>query len=196
MNRRHLIPTFFSLVLHGLLLSFFLFSGGEVSPENRIWVEVIWETGKSFDPTPAPDLKATAKIVTTQKIKSSKTPLKKTVPQTTLSSASSSFERKEKRRGSSALGPKKGFSFVKTHQPLPVYPWVCRKRGQEGIVKIRVVTNERGGVINAQICESSGHTRLDEAALRAVDRWILGEGKIEKTLAIAFSLKDESPHLL
>lgn len=76
----------------------------------------------------------------------------------------------------------------KSYQPLPAYPWVCRKRGQEGVVAIFIRTNNEGKVINTKVQTSSGYDLLDEAALKAIQSWILAEGSVEKTFSIAFRL--------
>ncbi|MDI9638424.1 energy transducer TonB [Geitlerinema splendidum] len=75
-----------------------------------------------------------------------------------------------------------------SYQPLPTYPWVCRKRGQEGVVAIFIRTNNEGRVIDTKVQTSSGYDLLDEAALKAIQNWILAEGCVEKTFSIAFRL--------
>jgi len=80
---------------------------------------------------------------------------------------------------------------TQSHQPLPSYPWVCRKRGQEGVVCLYVKTNKEGHVIEAHLHKSSGHDLLDKAALEAVKSWTFSERNFQKTLSIAFRLKEE-----
>lgn len=75
------------------------------------------------------------------------------------------------------------------YHPLPKYPWVCRKRHQEGMVSLKVKTNGEGHVIDVSLNKSCGYVRLDEAALEAVKSWIFAEGNSQKTLSIAFRLK-------
>ena len=77
----------------------------------------------------------------------------------------------------------------KAYHPLPKYPWVCRKRHQEGVVSLNVKTNGEGRVIDVRLDKSSGYARLDETALQALKSWIFAEGSIQKTLSIAFRLK-------
>ena len=53
----------------------------------------------------------------------------------------------------------------------PPYPQASRRRGEEGQVILRVRVTADGRPREIQIAESSGHTRLDRAALDAVSRW-------------------------
>lgn len=53
----------------------------------------------------------------------------------------------------------------------PAYPAPSRRVGEEGTVVLRVELDESGHVTLARIHSSSGHSRLDEAALTAVRTW-------------------------
>lgn len=53
----------------------------------------------------------------------------------------------------------------------PAYPAVSRRSGEEGTVVLRVELDETGRVAAAHVQSSSGHARLDEAALKAVKTW-------------------------
>lgn len=53
----------------------------------------------------------------------------------------------------------------------PPYPALSRRRGESGTVVLRVELSETGHVAAAQVRTSSGHARLDEAALAAVRTW-------------------------
>lgn len=75
--------------------------------------------------------------------------------------------------------------------PLPPYPWVCRKRGQEGVVSLCIKTDQNGKVVRIMISKSSGHDLLDDAALKAVKLWVFAEFNTQKTFSIAFRLKGE-----
>lgn len=55
--------------------------------------------------------------------------------------------------------------------PAPLYPSLSRKRGEQGVVLLRVHVLADGTADQLEIVESSGFTRLDDAALRAVKRW-------------------------
>lgn len=54
--------------------------------------------------------------------------------------------------------------------PQPRYPPESRRSGEEGLVVLRVLINEIGGVARVDIERSSGHSRLDDAARQAVKR--------------------------
>ncbi len=55
--------------------------------------------------------------------------------------------------------------------PAPPYPPVSRRRGEEGKVVLRVRVSAEGMPEQVEIKTSSGSTRLDEAAQRAVRSW-------------------------
>jgi len=57
------------------------------------------------------------------------------------------------------------------YNPSPDYPEEALQRGQEGLVKIRVVVAADGTVRSARLHASSGHVALDTAALRVVRQW-------------------------
>jgi protein TonB len=52
-------------------------------------------------------------------------------------------------------------------QPRPQYPRISERRGEQGRVVVRVLISPQGSVLNVSVRSSSGHTRLDEAALKA-----------------------------
>jgi periplasmic protein TonB len=54
--------------------------------------------------------------------------------------------------------------------PQPRYPPESRRSGEEGLVVLRVLINEIGGVARVDVERSSGHSRLDDAACQAVRR--------------------------
>jgi len=47
----------------------------------------------------------------------------------------------------------------------------ARRRGQEGTAKISVDVDDKGNVTNVRLARSSGHSALDEAAIREARRW-------------------------
>lgn len=47
------------------------------------------------------------------------------------------------------------------------YPPASRGAGEQGVVKVRICYDVKGKVEKAEVAESSGHARLDEAAVRA-----------------------------
>ena len=57
------------------------------------------------------------------------------------------------------------------HNPKPTYPWLARRRGDEGKVMLRVRVSTQGNALAVEVKESSGFAVLDEAARDAVLRW-------------------------
>jgi TonB family protein len=55
--------------------------------------------------------------------------------------------------------------------PAPQYPAVSRRRGEEGIVLIRAHVRADGSPAEVRLQQTSGHPRLDAAALTAVKQW-------------------------
>jgi periplasmic protein TonB len=54
--------------------------------------------------------------------------------------------------------------------PQPVYPSVSRRMGEQGVVTLRVLVNEKGYAEQASVQKSSGFSNLDEAGRAAVMR--------------------------
>jgi protein TonB len=57
------------------------------------------------------------------------------------------------------------------HNPKPLYPAISRRNGEEGKVLLKVRVSAQGEALNVAVSRSSGHDRLDAAALDAVTRW-------------------------
>jgi protein TonB len=53
----------------------------------------------------------------------------------------------------------------------PTYPPQSRRMREEGTVDVRIEININGNVADAQVTRSSGHPRLDAAALESVRQW-------------------------
>jgi protein TonB len=71
------------------------------------------------------------------------------------------------------------------NNPAPLYPRIARKRGQEGIVLLEVFVSINGKAGDIRIAESSGYETLDEAAEKAVRRWLFTPGMQNgKTIAM------------
>ncbi len=52
------------------------------------------------------------------------------------------------------------------------YPRRARQLGYEGVVLLEVLVNRTGGVDTVRLVSSSGHTILDESAVRSVKDWV------------------------
>ena len=63
--------------------------------------------------------------------------------------------------------PKTVSSVQFIEQPQPEYPAIARRNGEQGTVLLRVLVNEKGRAERAEIKQSSGSSRLDEAARKA-----------------------------
>lgn len=53
-------------------------------------------------------------------------------------------------------------------KPAPVYPPAAQRARESGTVQLRVLVDVHGRPVEVTVARSSGHRRLDEAALRAV----------------------------
>lgn len=53
----------------------------------------------------------------------------------------------------------------------PSYPDMSYRQGEQGVVMLQVELSETGQVADAQVQNSSGFDRLDNAALKAVRKW-------------------------
>jgi periplasmic protein TonB len=53
----------------------------------------------------------------------------------------------------------------------PTYPPASRRASEEGTVRLKVLVDESGRPKDVQVAQSSGFTRLDEAAKQAVRKW-------------------------
>lgn len=57
------------------------------------------------------------------------------------------------------------------HRPAPVYPKSARRLRESGMVMLKVWLSVRGEVERSQIVQSSGYSRLDNAAIATVKHW-------------------------
>lgn len=63
------------------------------------------------------------------------------------------------------------FDAAYLRNPPPAYPLSSRRRGEQGIVVLRVFVSAAGGAEKVEVRTSSGHERLDQAAHDAVHQW-------------------------
>jgi protein TonB len=61
-----------------------------------------------------------------------------------------------------------GIEYIKA--PQPVYPQMSRRMGEQGVVTLRILVNEKGMPDQALVQTSSGSARLDEAGRQAALR--------------------------
>ena len=65
--------------------------------------------------------------------------------------------------------PRFGAAYL--NNPSPEYPAASRRFSEQGIVLLRVLVSLSGQVESVQIQNSSGYSRLDQAAIKAVKMW-------------------------
>jgi len=63
------------------------------------------------------------------------------------------------------------FDAAYLQNPEPGYPMLSKRLGEEGKVILRVLVNPEGLAEQVEVRQSSGHARLDQAALGTVRRW-------------------------
>jgi periplasmic protein TonB len=74
--------------------------------------------------------------------------------------------------------------------PKPPYPMLARRRGDQGVVLLRVHVRVDGSVVTAEIKQSSGFSLLDDAALQTVrESWRfiparLGDAPVESWVEV------------
>jgi protein TonB len=88
-----------------------------------------------------------------------------------------------------------GIEYIQ--EPQADYPPIARKMGEEGTVIVHVLVNEKGRAERADIKKSSGSSRLDEAARKAVLRGLykpyMEDGKaiaVTANIPITFNLNN------
>lgn len=71
----------------------------------------------------------------------------------------------------------------------PEYPAIARKRKEQGTVIVLISLND-GKVYDIQIEQSSGYPFLDDAALKAVQKWVFDHrGKQQARVPVTFKLE-------
>jgi protein TonB len=55
--------------------------------------------------------------------------------------------------------------------PLPTYPTMSRRFGEQGAVVLRIKITPNGAASEVQVLQSSGYTRLDRSAVDAIQQW-------------------------
>lgn len=63
------------------------------------------------------------------------------------------------------------FDAAYLNNPVPAYPAVSRRLGEQGRALLRVFVDADGRAREVQVQTSSGYPRLDRAARAAVERW-------------------------
>jgi protein TonB len=63
------------------------------------------------------------------------------------------------------------FDLAYLNNPAPAYPVFSKRTREQGVVYLRVRVDVGGNVEGIEVHKTSGHQRLDDAALAAVKRW-------------------------
>ena len=63
------------------------------------------------------------------------------------------------------------FDMAYLSNPQPSFPAMSKKLHEEGTVMLRVHVSAAGEALSVEVAQSSGYSRLDDAARRAVQRW-------------------------
>jgi TonB family protein len=202
-DRPFLLAALFSLGLHGGIASFFIPSLAKVSLEKPTPLAIVWEKTRQ---TPSQktvypmNLKIPGLLrryaprndeensVIASGAKQSRNKIDSSVIRKVNHSLDSPRSNAETQRKHEAkLLPVE--SPRQTYKPDPEYPWICRKRHQEGTVLLSVGTNAEGHVIKMSLLKSSGYAALDEAALNTIKSWIFAEGNHHTTIQYVFRLE-------
>lgn len=80
------------------------------------------------------------------------------------------------------------------HNPAPAYPALSARRGEQGKVMLRVQVSAQGQALQVELAQSSGFSRLDQAAQEAVRRWRFiparqGEQAVEAWVIVPVNFK-------
>lgn len=57
------------------------------------------------------------------------------------------------------------------HNPVPKYPLIAKRMGQQGHVLLQVTVSETGQAVVVVVLQSSGYALLDQSAVQAVKNW-------------------------
>jgi TonB family protein len=184
-----LLAAFVSFSLHGLMAAYLFPSFSTTSSCISVPVEVMWVDPFSESHCEIPQESKQPRNLKKNWIASDS--LKPRNDEHKKQSSVQSSLRAKRNNSGNSMKPITIVNNNYLYHPLPPYPWVCRKRGQEGVVRVCVKTNQNGQVTMIQVAESSGYDLLDQAALNAVKSWVFGEFNTQKTFSIAFRLKGE-----
>lgn len=76
----------------------------------------------------------------------------------------------------------------------PEYPYLSQLKGEEGVVRVKVTIDQSGDVTESMIEQSSSHSRLDEATLKAINQTKFEapkkSGSLSQVLEFKFNLKE------
>jgi len=187
MNRLTFLLT--ALVLHGLSLAMLL--GGEPKPVARhqaveVMVRLIAASTSSGSQSQRRPVVSPTKVTKPQSQRQVvQTPTQALPPVALVSQAMSSTltdnvtaevalpgaaRQSDLRADEEAMSPPR-LNAAYLNNPAPLYPPLSRRMGEEGKVVLRVLVNAEGAAIQVNLHTTSGSTRLDDAATKAVQLW-------------------------
>ena len=70
-----------------------------------------------------------------------------------------------------------------------VYPYVARKKGLQGVVRLSVRLDEEGNLMNVSISKSSGHRMLDSAATALIEKIVPYPHGLETKLSLDIPIR-------
>lgn len=163
------LPIAISLLIHGLVLAYFIQQTDSIPGNTTLpAIDVIFVSSATPQPEialapnkPQVDTKPAPKRVEAKQPQASPMQLPSSATEKPMRSepAILSNTPPRYRTGSQA-------------NPLPTYPYVSRRRGEEGRVTCEVKVAPNGKAEAIKLKESSGFSRLDDAAQKALASWI------------------------
>ena len=72
-------------------------------------------------------------------------------------------------QGAPVLPPKMDANAL--NNPAPAYPKLSRRLDEQGVVTLEVLILKDGSVGDVRLKQSSGFSRLDKTAIKAIKRW-------------------------
>lgn len=193
------LSIFFSLGIHGVAIGCFLWLPQTIVQTELPTIQVQWEKFNTPPPPQAAISLARGEVIHTARSTLSYGTTKDHKVRSRLSPSGRGRVRDPiKSLQAKRRNPEPGISTSKendkniqrkSYKPLPKYPWICRKRGQEGCASLLIQTNEEGRVIRASLQKSSGYLSLDQSALNAVKTWLLPNAPGQQVVSIVFRLR-------
>lgn len=162
-------PTTLSLLIHVLALAYFLQQTDSIpgnTPPPAINVIFVSSATPQLEIALAPEKPQVKTKPATKRVvaKPSKAP--------PIQLPSSANERPMKAAPAILSNTPPRYRAGSQENPLPTYPYVSRRRGEEGRVTCEVKVAPNGKAEAITLKESSGFSRLDEAAQKVLSTWI------------------------
>lgn len=162
-------PTTISLLIHGLALTYFLQQTYSVPGNTTLpAIDVIFVSS----PSPQTEVSLPQEKPQADRKPAPKRVKAKQVKTTPARLASTEFEKPIQTKPAIPSSTPPRYRPGSQDNPLPTYPYVSRRRGEEGRVTCEVKVAPNGKAETIKLKESSGISRLDDAAQKALATWI------------------------